>query len=260
MIGIDHYLYRNGLRKIHPGEKMAFACITLLLSLLSANLAIPFLVFTVMGLIIIFQARIPLSFYLKLLLLPAGFLLAGTGAIAFSISSSNFPMLWGWHWNGYFFGITLTGLKLALLVFARALGAVSCLYFLMLTTPIEEIALQLQRLKVPSILVELMLLIYRFIFVLWENAVTIHTAQAARLGHVDWKTGLRSLASLVSSLFIRSLYRADNLHLALVSRCYTGNIAVLEEEIPHSWKSISYFALIDFILLFILISKEGAFS
>lgn len=56
--------------------------------------------------------------------------------------------------------------SLAMLVLSRALGAVSCLYFLSLSTPLPELLAVLRRVHVPAIMVELAVLIYRYIFIL----------------------------------------------------------------------------------------------
>ena len=43
------------------------------------------------------------------------------------------------------------------------------MYFLSLNTPVTDLTMALERLHVPRLLVELMELIYRFIFVIFSN-------------------------------------------------------------------------------------------
>ena len=74
------------------------------------------------------------------------------------------------------------------------------LYFLALTTPMTEIITVLHKLKVPVIITELMVLIYRFIFVFMETATTIRRAQLSRSGYVSMKSSFRSLSRLSSAL------------------------------------------------------------
>lgn len=57
------------------------------------------------------------------------------------------------------------------------------MYFLALNTPVTDVTMALERMHVPHLLVELMELIYRFIFVLTETASRIRLAQESRLGY-----------------------------------------------------------------------------
>ena len=115
---------------------------------------------------------------------------------------------------------------------ATALAGVSCLYFLALSTPLSELLLFLKGLHLPALIIELMMLIYRFIFLLLDCAGKISVAQRSRLGNRDFHTSLSSFASLVSCLFIQSVRRSGILYDAMEARCYDGNFSVLRECLP----------------------------
>ena len=112
-------------------------------------------------------------------------------------------------------------------VFCTALGCVGAMYFLALSTPITDLTLCLGRLHVPRLMVELMELIYRFIFVLTETAGHIRTAQASRLGYQSAGRSLHSLGLLASTVFLRAWRKADRVYAALESRGYAGSLATL---------------------------------
>ena len=101
------------------------------------------------------------------------------------------------------------------------------MYFLALNTPVTDLTMCLGRLHVPRLLVELMELIYRFIFVLSDTAASIRTAQASRLGYRGVGRSLNSLGLLASQVFLRAWKRADRLYAALESRGYTGSLNTL---------------------------------
>ena len=61
----------------------------------------------------------------------------------------------------------------------------SCLYFLALSTPMTDILNELRKLRIPALLLELMMLTYRFIFVLLEIASSILTPR-----NPGWGTGI----------------------------------------------------------------------
>jgi cobalt/nickel transport system permease protein len=100
--------------------------------------------------------------------------------------------------------------------------------FLTLTTPVVAWAPLLRRLGVPQPIVEIMLLIYRLIFVFAEQAVTTSQAQTARLGYNGIRRSLHSLGLLVASLLERSLARMRRLEIGLAARNFDGELRVLQ--------------------------------
>lgn len=237
MINIDQYVYSNKLLGVHPDEKIFLAIATMIVCLISTSIYVPLIAIVIMAGLTILKAEIPYKFFIHLMLIPITFLLIGEFTIAFSISDQPGGYLFHFALGGTFIGVTVQDLNRAVLLFCRSLGAVACLYFLALTTPMMEIVSVLRRLKVPSLFLELMSLIYRFIFVLLESAATIHTSQSSRLGYVTLKTSFRSTSQLFFALFIRSFQRAQAVATALEARCYQGEIRVLEKEFQRSLRN-----------------------
>lgn len=132
---------------------------------------------------------------------------------------------------------------------ATALAAVTCLYFLSLNTVMTDILGACRKLRLPSLLIELMLLIYRFIFVLFETASSIMISQQSRLGNRDFKTRVRSFGALGTSLFILSLKRSNALYDAMESRCYDGRIQVLSREQPVRVGEVVMIVLYEAVLI-----------
>lgn len=253
MTGIERYAYSNRWSRVHPAEKIIFALTTLVISLLSGSFSVPCAVLCLTGICIVVLAEIPLRFYLKLLLIPAGFLLAGTAAVACGLSAQPAGFVLSVHSSGMHFGITTAGLTQAGLLFMHSLSALSCLYLVIITTPVERVTSALERAGIPKILIEMMVLMYRFIFIIRDNAAAIHTAQAARLGHVDWRTGMRSMGTLAARLLVRSLHRSQAMSWALMSRGYTGSLSFFQQELRHSAGHIIFFISCDIMLIAMLV-------
>jgi cobalt/nickel transport system permease protein len=249
MINIDNYVYSNKLLKVHPAEKFALAIATMVVCLVSTSIFIPIIVMSLMAWLSIFKAGIPVKIFVRLMLLPIAFLLIGELSIAFSISSQTTGFLGYYAVGRYFIGVTAQDLNTAEHLFFKSLGSVSCLYFLSLTTPMLEIISVLRKLKVPALIIELMSLVYRFIFVLLETAVTIHTSQSSRLGYVTLKSGFRSTSQLFYSLFIRSFQRSQAVATALAARCYNGEIRVLEKEYTLSVRNYVLVIVVELVLI-----------
>lgn len=122
-----------------------------------------------------------------------------------------------------------SGVTMGITTFFRVEGAVSCLYFLVLTTTMTDIFIILRRVHMPKILIEMSLLIYRYIFVFMEVTARMYTAQKLRLGYSSWKKRIRSTALLAGNLFIRTLEQGERTFIAMNARGYDGTIRTLDE-------------------------------
>lgn len=237
MIDIDSYAYSNNLKTIHPAEKSLFAMITMVVCLTAPTVITPLIVLALMAGGIVIKAGIPAQVFVKLMLVPLSFLLLSVLTIAFSISTNPSGFWLAQTMYGLTVGIHYPDLITAVHLFLRSLGAVSCLYFLALTTPMTELITVLHKMKVPVIIAELMVLIYRFIFVFMDTATTIRRAQLSRSGYVSMKSSYRSLSRLFSALLGKVFVKSQELYNALAARCYTGEIKVLTKKRPVSLRN-----------------------
>ncbi|MZP31118.1 cobalt ECF transporter T component CbiQ [Heliobacterium undosum] len=222
---IDQWAWANKLRDKSPTGKGLAALAGLLASLLSPTPWLPGLITLLSGALIVFAARVPLSIFVKLLTVPGLFLFTGCITVAFSPSPLD-PVAQVTI-GPYTPGISAAGLEQAGILFFRSLGATASLYFLVLTTPMVDVIELAARLRTPKIVTELMLLIYRFIFVLMETTQAIVVAQESRLGYSTKANSLRSLGILAANLFVRSLIRSRELYIALSARGYEEELRVL---------------------------------
>lgn len=257
MLDIDQYAYSNQLRQIHPVEKALFAFMTMLVCLFANSIIISLVIITLMSLIIIFGAKIPSQFFMKLLLLPISFLFLATITIIMTITKGGGEFLFYFNIFSWKIGIEANNIMIALNLFLKSLGTISCLYFLALTTPMVELISILKRLKVPKIFIELMTLIYRFIFVLLETANLIRVSQVSRLGYSSVRNSFYSVSKLVSNLFIRAYYRARGLLTTLLARGYEGEIKVLEPDYEFSKKNLIFIFVIEVLLILLTIHIGG---
>lgn len=256
MFKIDYYAYSNKLRCCHPGEKTAFSLLTMAVCLAFPYPVVSLAVILVMAAAVTLAAGIPWRVYIKLMSLPLFFLILGVAAIAISVSRHS-ASLYGIAIGSVTVGVTFRDLDTALIVFGKSLGAVSCLYFLSLTTPVVETISVLKKARFPAVFIELMNLVYRFIFVVMETASRIYVAQSSRWGYASFKTSFYSLGQLVSTVFIKSYHRSRELHTALVSRCYNGELNVIEPGYRISVKNVVVIASIEMILLIIALYTAG---
>lgn len=251
MTNIDQYVYANKLLEVHPAEKSLLAIATMVVCLISTSSYTPIIAMALMAGLIIFKAGIPAKFFSRLMLIPLAFLVMGELTLVFSISDQPGIFLYHFAVGDTFIGVTAQDLDKAVLLFSKSIGAVSCLYFLALTTPMLEITSVLRKVKVPALFLELMSLIYRLIFVLLDSAATIRTSQSSRLGYVNMKSSFRSTSQLFYALFIKSFQRSQAVATALEARCYQGEIRVLEKEFPCSVRNYVIVIIVEVSLIFL---------
>jgi ABC-type cobalt transport system, permease component CbiQ and related transporters len=92
------------------------------------------------------------------------------------------------------------------------------------TTPLRDLLLGLQRLHAPAMVVTIATLMLRYIDVIVGEARRMRLARISR-GHDPrflWQAG--ATARGVGSLFVRSYERGERVHLAMLSRGWTGEM------------------------------------
>ncbi len=228
MLLIDQLAQDNTLRGTHPVERVALAIGALVVTMLFDSPLVSGAALGVMFLCTVLAAGIPLRPYLKLLLVPLPFVVVGGITVAVSISTSPpESAILSLAARQWYVALTAEGLLVAFNLMLRSLSAVSCLYFLALTTPTVELIWILRWLRLPSSLIELMVLTYRFIFMFVELSAAIYYAQAARLGYVTIRSSYRSLGQLLGGLFLKAYYHAGELLQGLEARGYQGELRFL---------------------------------
>lgn len=115
------------------------------------------------------------------------------------------------------------GWLLSVTIFVRGTLSFAVALWLVNVMPFEQLLATLRRLKVPVALLAILALMYRFVFVLWDELDRMKTARQARLFRKQslWATW-RSAAHLVGRLLIRALDRADRVHGAMLARGWDG--------------------------------------
>ncbi len=254
MVIIDRLCYNSKLRYVNAGEKFAFSVLTLIACVISRSIRISCLVLIMTGVLTVWKGGIPVSRYLRLLTIPLVFLILSTLAIVLNLSGTPMDLFAVPIGSVYLTG-SRDSLAYALKLILTALASVSCLYFLSLNTPMPDILNVLRRIHCPRLILELMLLIYRFIFVLFEISSAIRTAQNSRLGNRSYRISMKSFSALVSALFIRAMKKSNALYDAMESRCYDGTIHVLDETFPPRKREICWILFFE-AALYLCVAAE----
>ncbi len=247
---IDYPAYRSKLYKYNAPFKIIIAVLTLILCVASDNIYAPLFVAVSMAALSV-KGGVKPSEYLFLMLVPIGFIALGTAAIALGVSAE--PAAHSVKIFRAYFYISATGLKSAALAAARAFGAVSALYTLALSTPVDEIVSAMKKIHMPNLIISLMYMIYRFIFILFDVYRKMKTAATSRLGYCGFRTSCRSFALSAASLLIISMKKANACYDAMASRGFDGEALFWEEDKPlkpsHLLAGAVYIACVAVILI-----------
>ncbi len=127
-----------------------------------------------------------------------------------------------WDWGPLHLTASQEGLAAGLLIGSRVLASVAVVMTLCLRTPVLEVFAALRWAGLPRTLIEIALLMYRYIFVLFEQAASIVSAQKVRLGYANYGRSMRSLGSLAGIVILRSLDQAERSYEAMLARGYDG--------------------------------------
>jgi cobalt/nickel transport system permease protein len=125
------------------------------------------------------------------------------------------------------------GIYFGVLVFTRCISAVSVLNLLILVTPITTVMDSLAWFRVPSVIIDTMFLMFRYIGVLSEESTRMYRAQESRCGHsrsVGYFKRLANYGSIAGALLLRAFDRSVKVGEAMASRAYTGKYTLFTYE------------------------------
>ena len=86
------------------------------------------------------------------------------------------------------------------------------------TTPFQEILQELRRLRLPSVMLTTLALMYRYLPVLAEESRRMQRARASRTFSRRRRLVWHNLTLIIGQLFVRSASRAERIYLAMCAR------------------------------------------
>ena len=130
---------------------------------------------------------------------------------------------------------TLYGAGLLVLWNVAAKSTISVLSIVLLgsTTSFPDLLKGLERLKVPHLLVAIVSFMYRYIFVLGDEASRMKRARDSRGWSGSWVWHAKVVGHMIGHLFLRSYERGERVYAAMTSRGYEGDIKALDLQRLH---------------------------
>ena len=198
------------IHHLQPIVKLFFTVFFIIFTLTSTSYALfSYLFLICLVILIYFLAKIPVREMLKrtLIGLPFSFFLGLSNVILMPTPIS-------------FYNIPLTiGLLSMISIMLKTFLCLAIVFLFVATTPLEDIAGAFVMLHVPYFLVSIILVTYRYIYLLVEEAGKMHQAYILRHFKKD-ALEMKHMGSFLGLLFVRSLHHAHLVDDAMSLRGY----------------------------------------
>jgi cobalt/nickel transport system permease protein len=142
-----------------------------------------------------------------------------------------------WHLGSTALTMTDAGLLRFASIMLRAWLSVQAAILLVTTTRFPDLIHALEHLRLPRLIVTIIAFLYRYLFVLSDEALRLLRARQSRSaalpGHCGGGTLLwraKTAGDMAGQLFLRSYERSDRIYNAMLARGYAGQIRTLN---PH---------------------------
>jgi cobalt ECF transporter T component CbiQ len=231
MFGEDVAAQRGLLQQLDARVKIVGLFVLLLATALVHHIPV-LVVLYASTLVLAALSRLPVGFFVKRVWL---FIPIFTGVIVLpatlSVITPGTIVLPLFTWHGQTVGVTTQGLTSAGLIVMRVATSVSLVVLVTLTTPWTKLLAGLRGLAVPKIFILIIGMAYRYIFLLLNSVTDMYTARKARaVGNerADTKGSQRFVTATAGALFGKAHALSDEVHMAMVSRGYTGDAKSLQ--------------------------------
>lgn len=125
--------------------------------------------------------------------------------------------------------ISRQGVRAALFLFLRVGLSLSTGVLLVMTTPIARLLKSLQVIGLPSLLVMVIEMSYRYLVLLLNLSIEMFEARRLRtVGDLSMTSRRAQVGSSIAALFARSMDLADEVYLAMTARGYTGQAVSMD--------------------------------
>lgn len=254
-IDIEQLAVESGLADINPGLKMIIGISSLIICLLSKYGITAIVVMLIMMYITLHYGRIKKDDYWHISIIPLSFILLSGIVLLVDISSQKMGYIAIPIYSKYII-VTKETLKMTLVVTAKAISGVSCLYMISLSTPLYQMIGVLRRCQVPTIMIEMMYLTYRFIFIILETFHNMRTAADTRLGFINLRRSYASFFGICVNLLVIAFQKASRSFDTMEARCYDGQLNFIDEKKLVTIKQVSLAGIYLMTIIIILVLER----
>lgn len=238
-VQMDELAYSSRMVDWAPLGKLIFVLSLLIMGLVTKSIVVPIITFTVGLVLMAYSTNFKIPLILALGIGEAILIMVlGSGMISIMGDSSD-PALWDGKFLWFTIHMTDSSFQKAWLIFFRAVAGVTLMLSFASSTPIPHLAHALRSIKCPIEICELIVLIYRYAFLLLERFLVMLDAAQCRLGYNGTKTAIKSYAGAMTGTFIFSLELGEKSEAALACRNYQGYFPIYRMPRSLGWQWIA---------------------
>jgi cobalt/nickel transport system permease protein len=250
---LDQYSYRDSLvHRLDPRVKLVATLAFILAVTATPPPAWPaFSVLLILVLGLIWAAHLSLGVGLRRSMIAIPFSLVVALSIPFTTAGKPLFRLHLFSWP---LTITDQGLLVFWAVVLRAWLSVLAAGLLTSTTHFIELLRAMKSLGLPKVMVSVISFMYRYIFVLVDEAMRLSMARDSRSADPDGRGGgtplwrAQVLGGMIGTLFLRSYERSERIYAAMLSRGFTGEIHTLKDTSLHQKDVITLAAFLTWLV------------
>jgi len=159
--------------------------------------------------------------------------------------------------------VSLQGVERFISIALKSWISVQTAIVLASSTRFPDLLMAMRAIHIPKLLVAIFGLMWRYLFVLVDEALRLMRARLARSGESGLSNS-KSGGSLVwraqvtggmaGSLFLRALERSDRIYNAMISRCYDGDVRTLPQPPLGLSQWMALFGGLGLLLLLLMLS------
>ena len=231
---LDPYWHRQSLiHELDPRVKLVVTLAFILTTALIPTGAWPVYILLLAFIFSIeLLSELGIAYVLKRAVLALPFVLAAFPVI-FTMAG---PPIFQFALGKWVFTASLPGLERFISVSLKSWISVQAAIVLASSTPFPDLLLAMRAIKIPRLLVAIFGLMWRYLFVLADEAIRLLRARSARSGSTDpsgkntggslaWRA--RVTGGMAGNLFLRGFERSDRIYMAMLSRGYDGEVRAL---------------------------------
>lgn len=231
---LDSYRPRESLvHSLDPRIKLVFTLVFIVTTALIPAGAWPVYILLIAVIVSIeVISSLGVGFVLKRSLAALPFMLAALPIIftAPGVELASFSM------GSWTITISQPGLERFISIGLKSWISIQAAIVLTASTPFPDLLVAMRAIRIPPIIVAVVGLMWRYLFVLVDEAIRLNQARASRSGHpreaqgkvaggIVWRA--RVTGGMVGTLFLRAFERSDRIYMAMLSRGYDGEMRSL---------------------------------
>jgi cbiQ protein, putative len=210
LFAIDKYAYQNRLKNLPVAYKFVIYLLLLAVSF-SGVRSLQLGLIVLVAPLTCYVARLPWLRYLKWYLHASIFILISLLTFVLTYQNSQEQLLLALPLGQGYLGISQSSVQQTIFILLRIYSSLVSTYFFVLTVPFAQMLRLFKAMHVPRVLLDLIVLMYRFIFLVFYEFVTIRDTLDLKFSFYNKRKQHQAWGRLANTLFVKLL--DDNQHL-----------------------------------------------